>query len=80
MKIKSKQIWLSPDDNGFKIHKPWAKKAIRRNITKKEWLKIIQQIWKNQWLESKIQKKDGTIQWGNSYWNDSCPPRDKNRI
>lgn len=72
------QIWLSPDTNWFKIHKPWLGRAIRRNITKVEWLKIINSIARNQKLETKIQKKNWIIQWWNSYWNDPCPPKDKN--
>ena len=76
----SKQIWLSPDDNGWKIKQPWNTNATRRNIsTKAEAESIMNDIARNQWLETKVQKRNGEIQWGNSYWNDPFPPRDKNR-
>jgi hypothetical protein len=42
--------------------------------TKKEAIKIAEKIAKNQWLETKIQKKDGTIQGWNSYGKDPYPP------
>lgn len=73
----SKQIWLSPDNNGWKIHKPGSERAIRREIsTKKEAEEIMNSIAKNQWLETKIQRKDWVIQWWNTYWKkDPFPPR-----
>lgn len=76
----SKQIWVSPNHwNQWKVKQPDNKKASAIVPTKKEAVKIAEVIAKHQWLETKIQKKDGTIQGGNSYGKDSCPPKDKNK-
>lgn len=81
MVTKSKQIWVSPNAwNGWKVHKPWSKRASAIVNTKLEANTIARSIAKNQKLETKVQKLDGTIQWWNSYWNDPFPPRDKNKI
>ena len=76
---KNKQIWVSPNPKGWwKVHKPGGKKSIANTETKEEAKKIAEDIARNQKLETKIQKKDGTIQWWNSYGNDPHPPKDKN--
>ena len=74
----SKQIWVSPAPNGWKVHKPWSKRSSGLAWTKAEAKNIAESIARNQWLETKIQRRNWTIQWGNSYWNDPFPPRDKN--
>ena len=80
MANNSKQIRLSPDKKvwDWVVHKPWAERAIARTETKAEGLIKITQVARNQNLETKIQNKDWTIGWWNSYGKDPCPPRDKN--
>lgn len=79
MPKQTKQIWVSPNQwDGWRVHQPWNKRASALCDTKLEAKQIAESIARNQGLETKIQKLDGTIQGGNSYWNDSCPPKDKN--
>lgn len=78
MPTKSKQIWVSPDgDDGWKVHRPGNERASARTDTKAEAKSIAESIARNQGLETKIQRQDGTIQGWNSYGNDPCPPKDK---
>lgn len=76
MTKQSKQIWVSPDGNdGWKVHRPGNERASALTDTKAEAQTIAESIARNQWLETKIQRMDGTIQWGNSYGNDPHPPK-----
>lgn len=75
---KKNQVRVSPNQNGWrKVHKPWAQRSIQTFENKKEAVNKATEVAKNQSAELKIQKKDGSIQWGNSYGWDPFPPRDK---
>lgn len=75
---KNKQIFVSPNwGDWWKVHRPWAGRNTANTTTKQEAINIAQQVARNQGLETKIQGKNWRIQWGNSYWNDPCPPKDK---
>ena len=72
------QVRVSPNqEGGRKVHKPWAQRSIQVFENKKEAVNKATEVAKNQSAELKIQKKDGTIQWWNSYGGDPFPPRDK---
>ncbi len=71
----TKQIRVSPNgDDGWKVKQPDNSKASAIADTKAEAIQIAEQIAKNQWLETKIQNRDGRISGGNSYWKDPFPP------
>ena len=70
------QIWVSPCEDGRKVHSAGAKKVHKIVETKAEALDIWTGVAKNKWSELIIQKKDGTIQNSNSFGNDPCPPLD----
>jgi hypothetical protein len=73
---KTKQIWVSPNQwNGWKVHQPWNSRASALTNTKQGAIQIAESIARNQGLETKIQKKNWTIQGWNSYGNDPFPPR-----
>lgn len=77
-KTNNNQIWLSPDQDGWRIHKPGSKRDITHIDNKLEGLKIMNQIAKNQGLDTKVQCLDGTISTeGNTYprSRDNFPPR-----
>lgn len=71
----TKQIRVSPNgDDGWKVKQPDNSKASAIAETKAEAIQIAEQIARNQWLETKIQNRDGKISWWNSYWKDPFPP------
>lgn len=70
-----KQIWVSPSETWWRVHREWSVRASYLSWTKKEALTEAIKIAKNQWLELKVQRKDWKIQMGNSYWWDPFPPR-----
>ena len=71
----SKQIWVTPTDNGWKVKQPDNNNASALTSTKVEALNIARNIAQNQWLEMIWQGKNNKIQWRNSYWNDPFPPK-----
>ena len=77
-KQSSKQIWVSPADDGWRIHKPGATKDSGHTETKAEALDIAERIARNQSLDTKVQRLDGTISSeGNTYprSRDNFPPK-----
>lgn len=70
----SKQIWITPTDDWWKVKQPDNQKASALTNTKAEAFEIWRWIAQNQWLEMIWQWKDGKIQWRNSYWKDPFPP------
>jgi hypothetical protein len=77
-KTNNNQIWLSPDQDGWGIHKPGSKRDIAHIDTKLEGLERMNQIARNQGLDTKAQRLDGTISTeGNTYprSRDNFPPR-----
>jgi hypothetical protein len=82
-KMNWNQLRISPrwKDSEWKnmrgIHKSWSVRDIKIFHWDKQWaIERAQQIAKNQGLETKVQNLNGRISWGNSYWNDPCPPKD----
>lgn len=54
-------------------------KATRVVNTQKEAINIARRIAQNQHSEMRVQNRKGQFSVCNSYGNDKCPPRDKNR-
>jgi len=77
--MTSNQIWVSPDqDGGWRVHKPSAKKDSAHADKKSEAMDIAEDIARNQRLDTKVQRRDGTISpEGNTYprSRDKFPPR-----
>lgn len=72
-----KQIRVSPDNGWRKVHREWSVRSSARTDTKREAIDTAQHIARREWLETKIQNRDGRISWGNSYGKDPYPPRDR---
>lgn len=73
-----KQIWVSPADDGWRVHKPGAEKDSAHTNTKSEAMEVAERIAKNQNLDTKVQRLDGTISSeGNTYprSRDNFPPK-----
>lgn len=74
---KGKNQHVVKHENGWAVKGAVNTKATKVTQTQKEAIKIAEQIAKNQKSDTKIHGEDGRIRAGNSYGNDSCPPRDK---
>lgn len=70
-----KQIWVSPDNDGWKVKSAGSEKAYRHTGTKAEAVNIAHQVAKNNNAELIVQNKDGEIRWRNSFGNDDFPPK-----
>lgn len=76
--MANKQIWVSPDRGDWRVHKPGADRDSARTDTKTEALEIAESIARNQGLDTKVQRRDGTLsEEGNTYprSRDKFPPR-----
>ncbi|MCX6810847.1 MAG: DUF2188 domain-containing protein [Candidatus Berkelbacteria bacterium] len=76
--MSGKQIWVSPADDGWRVHKPGTVKDSARTDTKAEALEIAERIARNQNLDTKVQRADGKLSAeGNTYprSRDKFPPR-----
>lgn len=66
-----------PHSNGWAVKGAGNERATRVVPTQKEAISIATGIAKNQKSETKIHGTNGQIRGGNSYGNDSYPPRDE---
>lgn len=66
-----------PHGNDWAVKGAGNQKATRVVGTQAEAIRIAQDIARNQKSDTKIHGVDGRIRAGNSYGNDSCPPKDK---
>ena len=64
------QIFVSPDDAGWKVKVVGNQKASAICDTKAEAVERAKEIAQNQRLELFVQNLDGKIGWKNSYGND----------
>lgn len=64
------QIFVSPDDEGWKVKVVGNQKASAICDTKAEAVERAKEIAQNQRLELFVQNLDGKIGWKNSYGND----------
>lgn len=70
---KSKQIWVSPDGDDWRVHRPGAARSIKKTDTQQEAFEAAREVAKNQGAEVIVQGLDGKIKEKNSY----PPPVDK---
>ena len=74
----SKQVWVSPSQSGWRVHKPGAANDSAHTNIKSEAIEIAERIARNQGLDTKVQRLDGTISpESNTYprSRDKFPPR-----
>lgn len=69
------QVWVSPRDGDWVVHKPGADRAIRETELQSDAINTGRQVAINQRAELIIQGRDGKIRERNSYGNDPYPPR-----
>lgn len=74
---KGKQIWISPDGNDWRVHRPGATRSIKNTDTQQEAFKVAREVARNQGAEVIVQGRDGKIREKNSYSPppDEFPPR-----
>jgi len=77
--MASNQIWVSPKNgDGWRVHRPGSCRDSAHTGTKEEALDIAENIARNQGLDTRVQRRDGTISSeGNTYprSRDNFPPR-----
>jgi hypothetical protein len=77
--MAGKNVYVVPHVDGWAIKKEGNKRASNVCDTKKEAQKIAINYAKSEKSELIILNEDGRIGTKNSYGNDPCPPKDKNR-
>ena len=75
----SKNQFVFRHGNEWAVKSAGGKRATAVVSTQKEAIAIARPIAKNNHSELRIQGRDGKFRECNSYGNDPCPPRDKNR-
>lgn len=77
--MATNQIWVSPNQgNGWRVHNPNKDRDSAHMRVKSEALDIAERIAKNQGLDTRVQRRDGTIsEEGNTYprSRDKYPPK-----
>ena len=73
--MPAKQVWVSPNDNGWKVQSARAERAAAIVETKTEAVELAREIAINKGAELIVQNLDGEIGWRNSYGNDTFPPK-----
>ena len=71
----TKQVWVSPNKEGWKVRSANASRAEGIYSTKSEAVKRAREVAENKHAELIVQNQDGVIGWRNSYGNDDFPPR-----
>lgn len=71
----TKQVWVSPNKEGWKVHSANASRAEGIYSTKSEAVERAREVAENKHAELIVQNQDGVIGWRNSYGNDDFPPR-----
>jgi len=72
---KNQHVVKHPD--GWAVKGAGNSRATKVTRTQGEAIKAAEHIARNQQSDTKIHGENGRIRAGNSYGNDSCPPRDK---
>ncbi|KKQ87756.1 MAG: hypothetical protein UT09_C0010G0021 [Parcubacteria group bacterium GW2011_GWF2_38_8] len=70
-----KQVWVSPNEDGWKVKSAGADRATAIVETKAEAVELAREIAMNKKAELIVQNSDGEIGWRNSYGSDTFPPR-----
>ena len=63
--------------DGWAVKGAGNSRATKVTRTQVEAIEVAQNIARNQQSDTKIHGENGRIRAGNSYGNDSCPPKDK---
>jgi hypothetical protein len=71
----TKQVWVSPNEEGWKVKSAGADRAAGIFTTKTEAVEKAREIAINKQAELMVQDRHGQIDWRNSYGNDTFPPR-----
>lgn len=74
---KNKNQHVVPHPDGWAVKGAGNSKATRVVETQAEAIGLAESIAKNQKSDTKIHGRNGQIRAGNSYGNDSHPPKDK---
>ncbi len=72
--ISNKQTWVSPDENGWRVHHPRGKRASGIFKTQQEAIKRGREISQNQKTEFIVQGRNGRIRMKDSHGCDEYPP------
>lgn len=72
---KDQHVVKHPD--GWAVKGAGNRQATKVTRTQAETIEVAQSIARNQKSDTKIHGVDGKIRAGNSYGDDSCPPKDK---
>ena len=74
---KNRQLWVSPDEGDWRVHRPGAARAIKKVETQQEAFEIARQVAQNQGGEVIVQGLNGKIREKNSYGDpaDKFPPK-----
>jgi hypothetical protein len=70
-----KQVFVSPNGNGWLVKTVGASRAAGIYGTKAEAISKAREVAINNHAEMTVQNRDGKIAWGNSYGNDPHPPK-----
>lgn len=74
---RGKNQHVVPHSDGWAVKGAGNSKATKVTPTQAEAIQVAQNIARNQHSDTKIHGENGRIRAGNSYGNDSCPPKDK---
>lgn len=77
--MSGKSIFVVPHDDGWAVKRQGGKRSSNVCDTKKEAQQIGTKYAKEAKSELVVLNKDGKIGTKNSYGNDPCPPKDKNK-
>lgn len=72
-----KNIWVSPREDGWGIHREGDGFDIGHSETQREAIERAREKAKQDRVEVIVQRPDGRIRGKDSYGNDPCPPRDR---
>lgn len=76
MTKKKPDVWVSPKDDKWSVHRENSSRASRVVPTQAEANEIARRIAQNEKVDRITQCRDGRIVSHDSYGNDPCPPKD----
>ena len=74
---KGKNQHVVKHQDGWAVKGEGNTKATKVTETQAQAIKVAESIARNQKSDTKIHGQDGKIRAGNSYGNDTCPPKDR---
>lgn len=76
--LSNSQVWVSPADTGWRVHRPGSQRDILHTETKTQAIQKAERVAKSFGFDTKVQRLDGTISpEGNTYprGRDKFPPK-----